>query len=67
MTRIAVSTPAEYATLVIEQTRAAWRIAPVSTREVARRAPHGYVPRRVLHRARVPVQASNWPAFEHSW
>jgi hypothetical protein len=67
MARIAVSTPVEYARLVIEQTRAAWRIAPVSTGEVARRARHGYVSRRMLHSARVPVQASNCPAFAHSW
>jgi len=39
MTRSAVSTPVEYARLVIEQTRAVWCIAPASTREVARRAP----------------------------
>jgi hypothetical protein len=38
MTRSAVSTPVEYARLVIEQTRAVWCIAPASTREW-RRAP----------------------------
>ncbi|CAN7308632.1 hypothetical protein [Variovorax sp. LjRoot178] len=56
-------TPAENARRVLAQTASVWRIAPASPREVARRAPHGYVPVRVLRRNRAAAVAS----LAHSW
>jgi hypothetical protein len=67
MTHIAESRPAEHASRVIARTASVWRIAPASLREVARRAPHGYVPVRSVRRMRAAVMASHWPVFAHSW
>jgi hypothetical protein len=69
MTRITERTPAEQALHVIAQTVSAWRIAPASAREVARRAPHGYVPVRIMRRLRAAAAAaaSAGPVFAHSW
>ncbi len=47
------ATPAEHARRVIARTASAWRVPPASAREVERRAPHGYVPVRVLRRMRM--------------
>lgn len=52
---------------VIERTVSAWRIAPSSPREVARRAPRGYVPARIMRRVRAAALASSRPALAHSW
>ncbi|RZL66346.1 MAG: hypothetical protein EOP81_01230 [Variovorax sp.] len=54
---------------VIAVSAAAWRIAPVSARAVARRAPHGHVPMRALRRLQ---QAANRALpgrnlLAHSW
>ncbi|CAN7717547.1 hypothetical protein LJR290_006037 [Variovorax sp. LjRoot290] len=48
---------------MLARTASVWRIAPASPREVARRAPHGYVPVRVLRRNRAAAVAS----LAHSW
>jgi hypothetical protein len=61
-------TPAQHAERVIARTVAAWKIPPVSLRAAARRAPHGYVPVRVMRRMRAAaVAVGNRPAFAHSW
>lgn len=52
---------------VIERTVSAWGIAPSSPREVARRAPRGYVPVRIMRRVRAAALASSRPALAHSW
>jgi hypothetical protein len=52
---------------VIAQTVLAWQIAPASPREVARRAPHGYVPIRIMRRFRAAAVAYGRPALAHSW
>ncbi|VTU45946.1 hypothetical protein [Variovorax sp. PBL-E5] len=57
MARIAEGTPAEQARRVIARTTSVWQIAPASPREVARRAPHGYVPARVMRRIRTAALA----------
>jgi hypothetical protein len=56
--------PAAQARHVLALTLAAWRIAPSSPREVARRAPHGYVPVRAMRRLRAAAAASS---LMHSW
>jgi len=61
------STPAQHARLVIERTGVAWRIAPALPREVARRAPRGYVPARVVRRIHVAAVAAGLPMLAHSW
>jgi len=42
-------------------TAAAWGVAPVSPQEVARRAPHGYVPIRAVRRLRVSAASALSP------
>ncbi|WP_431120845.1 hypothetical protein [Variovorax paradoxus] len=44
--------PAAQARHVLALTAAAWSVAPASPHEVARRAPHGYVPVRAMRRLR---------------
>lgn len=44
-------TPADWAAQVLEATARAWQLAPRSQHALARRAPHGYVPRRARLRA----------------
>ncbi|KIQ37202.1 hypothetical protein RT97_00840 [Variovorax paradoxus] len=56
--------PAAQARLVIALTTAAWRIAPSSPHEVARRAPHGYVPIRAMRRFHAAAALALLP---HSW
>ncbi|MDP9928034.1 hypothetical protein J2X92_000227 [Variovorax paradoxus] len=46
---------------VIALTAAAWGVAPVSPQEVARRAPHGYVPIRAVRRLRVAAASALSP------
>ncbi|WP_156362664.1 hypothetical protein [Xylophilus sp. Leaf220] len=66
------STPSvrAYAAQVVALTAAAWRVAPASPRARARRAPHGYVPVRVLRRLQRTAAAA-FPAHRavlaHSW
>ncbi|MEB0112281.1 hypothetical protein RCH10_001731 [Variovorax sp. GrIS 2.14] len=59
--------PTAQARCVIARTASVWRIAPVSQREVARRAPHGYVPVRIVRRLQAAIVASQRPVFAHSW
>jgi hypothetical protein len=54
---------AENARRVLAHTASVWRIAPASPREVARRAPHGYMPVRVVRRNR----AASGTSLAHSW
>ena len=42
---------------LMEVTARAWKIRPESAHALARRAPHGYVPRRLAHRLRVAGEA----------
>ena len=59
---------AERASHVIAKTAMAWRVAPASPREVARRAPHGYVPIRIMRRLRAAaLAAASQPMLAHSW
>jgi hypothetical protein len=51
---------------VIERTDAAWNIAPGSAREVARRAPHGYVPARPPRRTRAAKAGASAPVLAYS-
>ena len=67
MTHLAPSTPAEHARAVIARTTTTWRIAPVSPRAAARRAPHGHVPVRLLRRIGATAWAPGLPVFAHSW
>jgi len=67
VTRIAELVPAEQARRVIAQTASVWRIAPASPREVARRAPRGYVPARIRRRIHASAAALVRPALAHSW
>ena len=67
MTRIAELTPTDHARRVIAQSASVWKIAPASPREVARRAPHGYVPIRIMRRIRAAAVAYGRPALAHSW
>ena len=67
MKRSAELTPAEHVRRVIAQTASVWQIAPASPREVARRAPHGYVPVRIMRRIRAAAVAYGRPALAHSW
>lgn len=60
-------TPAVHARRVIAQTIAAWDIAPAAPREVARRAPRGYVPIRTVRRLRAVALASGRTPLAHSW
>ncbi|PZP94334.1 MAG: hypothetical protein DI587_26100 [Variovorax paradoxus] len=61
--------PAEWATRVLDVTARAWQLAPRSAQALARRAPHGYVPRRA--RLRAAALAALRPAMPsllaHSW
>ena len=50
MARISTPSPADHALQVIARTAVVWQIAAPSAREVARRAPYGYVPMRALRR-----------------
>jgi hypothetical protein len=59
--------PAAQAHHVIAVTATAWRVAPRSPHEVARRAPHGYVPLRVLRRLQAAPAAPARPVIAHSW
>jgi hypothetical protein len=52
---------------VIARTTTTWRIAPVSPRAAARRAPHGHVPVRLLRRIGATAWAPGLPVFAHSW
>ena len=62
------TTPREHAQRVIAHTASLWRIAPSSPHEVARRAPHGYVPVRIMRRLRAATAAAaNQPVLAHSW
>jgi hypothetical protein len=56
--------PTAQARLVVALTTAAWRIAPSSPHEVARRAPHGYVPIRAMRRFHAAAAPALLP---HSW
>jgi len=58
-----------HAERVIAATAQAWKIAPVSPLALARQAPHGYVPLRVVRRVRAALAASyaRHPALDHSW
>jgi hypothetical protein len=67
MTPLAESSPGEHARSVIAQTASIWKIAPASPREVARRAPHGHVPIRIVRRLRAAAVAYGRPALAHSW
>ncbi|WP_326543182.1 hypothetical protein [Pseudorhodoferax sp.] len=63
------ATPADWAARVLEVTARAWQLAPRSAQAMARRAPHGYVPRRA--RLRAAALAALRPAvptlLAHSW
>jgi len=63
MARIAYVSPAMQASHVVAVTASAWHVAPRSAREVARRAPRGYVPLRVVRRMRAALR----PVIAHSW
>lgn len=67
MTRIAELALAEQARRVVVRTASVWQIAPASPREVARRAPHGHVPARIMRRIRAAAAASSRPVLAHSW
>ncbi|UVH60823.1 hypothetical protein NWF24_15805 [Variovorax paradoxus] len=56
--------PAAQARHVLALTAKAWRIPPGSAHEVARRAPHGYVPVRALRRLHAAAALALLP---HSW
>ncbi|RIX85244.1 hypothetical protein [Acidovorax cavernicola] len=58
------SSPAAQARHILALTAMAWRIAPASPHEVARRAPHGHVPLRVRRRQHAVTLAALLP---HSW
>jgi hypothetical protein len=49
--------PAERAERVLEVSASAWQLAPRSRQALARRAPHGYVPRRARLRAAAQAAA----------
>jgi hypothetical protein len=61
--------PATWARRVLDVTARAWELAPRSAQALARRAPHGYVPRRA--RLRAAALAALRPAvpalLAHSW
>lgn len=63
------ATPATWARRVLDVTARAWQLAPRSAQALARRAPHGYVPRRA--RLRAAALAALRPAvpvlLAHSW
>ncbi|MDM0014648.1 hypothetical protein QTH87_19555 [Variovorax sp. J22P168] len=67
MTSDTAPTTIEHARRVIAQTLLAWQIAPASAHEVARRAPHGHVPIRMLRRLRAAAVAYSRPVLAHSW
>ncbi|QNK66968.1 hypothetical protein [Variovorax sp. PAMC26660] len=56
--------PAAQARHVLALTAKSWRIPPSSPREIARRAPHGYVPVRALRRLHAAATLALLP---HSW
>lgn len=53
----AAPSPAERAERVLEVSARAWQLAPRSRQALARRAPHGYVPRRARLRAAAQAAA----------
>ncbi|KQP38959.1 hypothetical protein [Pseudorhodoferax sp. Leaf274] len=62
------STPADWAARVLDVTASAWQLAPRSAQALARRAPHGYVPRRArLRAAALAALRPAVPALAHSW
>ena len=79
LTTIALPSPAERVRAVIRMSAAAWGLPPVSAHALARRAPHGHVPARVLRRLRAAAESrftaslasptsGAWPAgIAHSW
>ncbi|MGJ7499511.1 hypothetical protein ACSFBF_04040 [Variovorax sp. ZT5P49] len=56
--------PAAQARHVLDLTAKAWRIPQSSPHALARRAPHGYVPLRVLRRLQAAAMLTLLP---HSW
>lgn len=65
-------TPGEHAVGVIAKTRDIWRIALSSPREIARRAPVGYVTTRALRRRMQALNAAaagklGTPALAYAW
>lgn len=56
--------PAAQARHVLALTTTAWRIAPPSPHEVARRAPHGHMPIRAMRRLHAAAVLALLP---HSW
>ena len=59
-----------HAAQIVDLTAVAWRVAPASPRALARRAPHGYVPARVLRRLQKTAAAafpSHRGVLAHSW
>ncbi|RZL94815.1 MAG: hypothetical protein EOP82_04090 [Variovorax sp.] len=69
MTNIDDASLAVQARLIVALTARAWDVAPLSTREVARRAPHGYVPRPAIRRRQAAAALSYAlrPAIAYSW
>ena len=66
------STPSvhAHAARVVALTAVAWQVEPASPRALARRAPHGYVPARVLRRLQKTAAAafpSHRGVLAHSW
>ena len=61
--------PTDWATRVLDVTARAWRLAPRSAQALARRAPHGYVPRRARLRAAalVGLRPAMPSLLAHSW
>ncbi len=66
MTSVHLPTSAER---VISATAKAWKVVPMSQRALARQAPHGHVPLRVVRRVQAALAASyaRHPALDHSW
>ncbi|WP_218121928.1 hypothetical protein [Variovorax sp. EL159] len=62
--RLLFDSPAAQARHVLALTAKSWRIPPSSPREIARRAPHGYVPVRALRRLHAAAVLALLP---HSW
>jgi hypothetical protein len=61
------ATPAEHALQVLARTASVWRIAPPTPQALARRAPHGHVPLRIMRRIQAAARASARPVLAHSW
>lgn len=58
---------AEQADRVVRLSASAWNVARVSPRAIARQAPRGYVPRRVLRRLHASAAALGRPLLAISW